>query len=134
MTIWPGQMIARAEMNVRFHGHGRLTGEADEVVQRELERLNRRLSMINDDLRMLDVTVHRLHRDGSHEARILLQVPNQQIVTTGTGTTRPAALRDAFGDLDRALETWLAHLRGEAAVRRATRARELIGAETDDAR
>ena len=121
-------------MNVRFHGHGQLTGEASDVVEREVDRLDRRLDAMNDELRRLDIAVERSHRDGSHTARLLLELPARHLITTGTGPTRATALRNAFRDLDRALETWLARLRREPEARRAAHIRETVETAADTAR
>ncbi len=105
-------------MNVRYHDHGTITDAGRRVVEREAAILDRRLADIQEDLRILDVTIDEHVRDGTFTAKLNLHVLDQSIRVTGNGPRDDSALRVAFGRLDDGLGRYLAKLRGEPAHRR----------------
>lgn len=105
-------------MNVRYHDQGTITDAGRRVIDREAVILDRRLADIENDLRVLDVTVDEHLRDGSFTAKLNLHVLGQSITVTGNGPRDDSALRIAFGRLDDGLGRFLAKLRGEPSQRR----------------
>jgi hypothetical protein len=126
-------------MRTRIHDHGQVTDEVRRVVEHEVQILDHRLADIEDDLKLLDVNIEHHLRDDTHTAKLVLWVPSTEIVATGNGPRREAAIRDAFADLSDELDVYLAKLRGEPSMRRegkfhrdkADLAREIIDAEQD---
>lgn len=108
-------------MNVRYHDHGTITEAGRRVVEREAAMLDRRLMNIQEDLRVLDVTIEEHLRDGSVTAKINLHVLDQSISASGTGAHDDTALRLALGRLEDGLARFMAKLRGEPTRRREAR-------------
>lgn len=105
-------------MNVRYHDHGTITDAGRHVVEREAAMLDRRLADIEEDLRVLHVTIEQHLRDGTFTAKLNLHILDQSITVNGNGPRDDSALRIAFGRLDDGLGRFLAKLRGEPSHRR----------------
>lgn len=105
-------------MNVRYRDRGTITDAGRRVVEREASILDRRLADIDEDLRLLDISIEEHLRDGTFTAKLNLHVLDQSISVTGNGPRDDSALRIAFGRLDDGLGRFLAKLRGEPAHRR----------------
>ena len=103
-------------MQIRYHDLA-VTGVQD-VVEHEVETVERRLEDVADDLKLLDVTVEHYERSDTYTARLVLQIPNRTIAARRDGgKTASEAVRKAFDDLRDQLDEHLAKLRGEKQIR-----------------
>lgn len=105
-------------MRIRYRNTEATSDPIRKVVEREASKLDSRLAHVEDDLRMLSVSMEHHMRDDSRTASLRLSLPGQELVAAGRGPRDDTALRDAFADLQDRLDTYLAKLRGEPAKRR----------------
>jgi ribosome-associated translation inhibitor RaiA len=106
-------------MQFRYHDLGVDQAKVQHVVEREIRVLERRLAGLPADLPQLDITIEHHQRSDSYTARLLLRVPDRDLVARGEGQNPAQALRDAFSDLYDAIERHLSKLHREDAIRRA---------------
>ncbi|MCS7050099.1 MAG: HPF/RaiA family ribosome-associated protein [Thermomicrobium sp.] len=106
-------------MRIRYHDLGVSQDKVNHIVEREMRILERKLADLEDDLKMLDITIEHLQRSDTYVARLHLRLPGPDIAAKGEGQNPAQALRDAFSDLYDALERQLAKIRNEAFIRRA---------------
>lgn len=106
-------------MRIRFHDLGVSQEKVNHVVDREMRILEKRLAHLDDDLKMLDITLEHKQRSDTYIARLHLRLPGPDIIARGEGQNPAQALRDAFADLYDALERQLAKERNEPFIRRA---------------
>lgn len=106
-------------MQFRYHDLGVDQARVRDVVEREIRVLERRLADFPDDLPFLDITMEHHQRSDSYTARLLLRIPDHDLVARGEGQNPSQALRDAFSDLYDEVERVLSKLRREDAIRRA---------------
>ncbi len=106
-------------MRIRYHDLGVSQEKIQAVVERELRILEKKLADLDDDLKMLDITMEHQQRSGTYVAKLHLRIPGPDIVARGEGTTPAQALRDAFADLYDEVERQVAKWRNEPFIRRA---------------
>jgi ribosome-associated translation inhibitor RaiA len=106
-------------MQFRYHDLGVEHAKVHHVVEREIRVLERRLADLPEDLPQLDITMEHHQRSDTYTARLLLRVPDRDLVARGDGQTPAQALRDAFSDLYDEVERFFSKLRREDAIRRA---------------
>jgi ribosome-associated translation inhibitor RaiA len=105
-------------MEFRFHDHGQITPRVRWLAQRKARLLDRRLERVQEDLKVLDVTVGQRVRDDAYVAKLVLTIPNRTLAASGVGVAATAALRLAFDELEAQLDTTLAKVRGVGQLRR----------------
>lgn len=106
-------------MQFRYHDLGVEQAKVQHVVEREIRVLERRLADLPDDLPQLDITMEHHQRSDTYTARLLLRVPDRDLVTRGEGRNPAQALRDAFSDLYDEIERFFSKLHYEDVIRRA---------------
>lgn len=106
-------------MRIRYHDLGVSQDKVAHIVERELRILEKKLADLDDDLKMLDITLEHLQRSGTYVAKLHLRIPGPDIVSRGEGQNPAQALRDAFADLYDEVERQVAKWRQEPFIRRA---------------
>uniref|UniRef100_A0A7C5VXC3 Ribosome-associated translation inhibitor RaiA n=1 Tax=Thermomicrobium roseum TaxID=500 RepID=A0A7C5VXC3_THERO len=106
-------------MRIRYHDLGVSQDKVNHVVEREIRILEKKLADLEDDLKLLDITLEHQQRSNTYVARLLLKIPGPDIAAKGEGQNPAQALRDAFADLYDELERQLAKIRNEPFIRRA---------------
>ncbi len=106
-------------MRIRYHDLGVSLDKVNHIVEREMRILEKKLADLDDDLKLLDITLEHMQRSDTYIARLHLRIPGPDIAARGEGQNPAQALRDAFADLYDELERQLAKIRNEPFIRRA---------------
>jgi ribosome-associated translation inhibitor RaiA len=106
-------------MRIRYHDLGVSQDKVNHIVEREIRILEKKLADLEDDLKLLDITIEHLQRSDTYVAKLHLRIPGPDIVAKGEGQNPAQALRDAFDDLYDELDRQLAKWRNEPFIRRA---------------
>jgi ribosome-associated translation inhibitor RaiA len=104
-------------MRYRFHDHGNINEPLRRVVEQKSRLLDKHLQHVQDDLKLLDVTVDHHLRSDTYTTRLVLRVLDREIAAANQAKTIPQSARGAFDDLFDQLDEFLAKLRREPEIR-----------------
>ncbi len=114
-------------MEFRFHGNAIHDENAEALVEREAQRIDRRFADVNDDLKRLDVDLHYHEKTNSYRTKLVFHAPDRQIAADGHASKLDTSIRRAFDDLEDKVDEYLARRRHEPQIHReqiARRAKE----------
>jgi hypothetical protein len=104
-------------MRLRLHDHGLISDEVRRIVDHESHAIDRRLTRIDPDLKLLDVRLDHQLRSDTLNARLVLHILDREVAAHGHGETAGQALRQAFANLNDQMDEFLAKLEHEPAIR-----------------
>ena len=104
-------------MRLRFHSRTHVANEVRDLIETEAATLDKRLTHVDEDLKLLDISFEHHVRDDSYTARLVLHVMGQTLPASATASRQGMAARSAFDELYKQIDVFIAKLKHEPEIR-----------------
>jgi ribosome-associated translation inhibitor RaiA len=104
-------------MRFRYHSRTHIANAVRETVDRDSKLLDERLAHVEDDLKLLDISFDYHLRSDTYTAKLVLHVLDRTLAASATAERQTIAIRQAFEELYRQLDEFIAKLKHEPEIR-----------------